>query len=65
MFDFNNFEHAVVYAGPSLHYSAKSWWATLTYVYQVWGNGVGEPADGKTYAEETDHQVRLKVGFNF
>ena len=65
MFDFNNFEHVVSYAGPSLHYSSKRWWATLTYVYQVWGNGVGEPADGKTYAEETDHQVRLKIGFNF
>lgn len=65
MFDFNNFEHVVVYAGPSIHYSAKRWWVTLTYVHQAWGNGVGEPADGRTYAEETDHQIRLKVGFNF
>lgn len=65
MFDFNNYEHVVVYAGPSLHYSSKRWWVTLTYVYQVYGNGVGEPADGRTYAEETDHQIRLKVGFNF
>jgi hypothetical protein len=55
----------VVYAGPSIHYSSQRWWATLTYNYQVWGNGVDEPADGKTYAEETTHQVRLKVGFNF
>lgn len=65
MFDFYNFEHMVIYAGPSLHYSAERWWVTLTYVHQAWGNGVGEPADGRTYAEETDHQVRLKVGFNF
>jgi hypothetical protein len=64
-FDFNNFEHVVVYAGPSVHYSAKRWWVTLTWVYQVWGNGVGEPADGRTYKEETDMQIRLKVGFNF
>jgi Family of unknown function (DUF6662) len=64
-FDLNNFEHVVVYAGPSLHYSSKRWWVTLTWVYQVWGNGVGEPADGRTYAEDTDHQIRLKVGFNF
>jgi Family of unknown function (DUF6662) len=64
-FDLNNFEHVVVYAGPSVHYSAKRWWVTLTWVYQVWGNGVGEPADGRTYKEETDMQIRLKVGFNF
>jgi len=64
-FDFNNYEHMVIYAGPSIHYSSKRWWVTLTYVYQVWGNGVDEPADGKTYAEETDHQVRLKLGVNF
>ena len=65
MFDFNNFEHVVVYAGPSLHYSAKRWWVTLTAVYQVWGDGIDEPHDGKTYAEETTWKVRLKVGFNF
>lgn len=65
MFHLGNFEHVVVYGGPSIHYSSKRWWVTLTYVYQIWGNGVDEPADGRTYAEETDHQVRLKVGFNF
>lgn len=65
MFNFNNFEHVVVYAGPSLHYSAERWWATLTWTPQAWGNGVDEPADGKTYAEETSQKFRLKVGFNF
>ena len=65
MFDFGNFEHVVVYAGPSLHYSAERWWTTLSVVYQVWGNGVDEPNDGKTYAEETDWKIRWKVGFNF
>jgi hypothetical protein len=65
MFDMGNFEHFVVYTGPSLHYSAKHWWATLTGVYQVYGSGVGEPHDGRTYAEETDFQIRLKFGFNF
>lgn len=65
MFDFGNFEHVVVYAGPSLHYSAERWWTTLTVVYQVWGNGIDEPNDGKTYAEETDWKIRWKVGFNF
>jgi Family of unknown function (DUF6662) len=64
-FDLNRYEHAVLYAGPSLHYSARRWWLTLTYLYQAWGRGVGEPTDGRTYGEETDMQLILKLGFNF
>ena len=58
-------EHRVFYAGPSIHYSQKNWWATLTWNYQVYGKGVDEPADGQTFAEETRQLFRLKVGFNF
>jgi len=65
LFDLNQFEHYVIYAGPSLHYSARRWWATLTCAHQVWGEGTGEPLDGRTYAEETNWQIRLKIGFNF
>jgi hypothetical protein len=64
-FDFGNFEHTVVYAGPSIHYSQKNWWATLTWNYQVYGKGIDEPASGQTFAEETRQIVRFKVGFNF
>ncbi len=65
LFDLYQFEHRVYYAGPSLHYSQKNWWATLTYNYQIYGKGVEEPDDGHTFAEEQRHIVRLKVGFNF
>ncbi len=65
MFDLNHFEHVVVYAGPSLHYSSKNWWATLTFTPQAWGEGVDEPNDGRTFAEETKYKIRLKLGFNF
>ncbi len=65
LFDLYKFEHRVFYAGPSLHYSQKNWWATLTYNYQIGGKGIGEPADGMTFAEEQRHLFRLKVGFNF
>jgi Family of unknown function (DUF6662) len=65
LFDFDNFEHRVVYAGPSIHYSRERWWATLTYNYQIYGKGVDEPGDGQTFAEEQSHVFRLKVGFNF
>ena len=65
LFDLNFFEHRAVFAGPSLHYAQKNWWATLTWNYQVFGKGVGEPADGITFAEEARNVFRLKVGFNF
>jgi hypothetical protein len=65
LFDLDNFEHRVFYAGPSIHYSQKNWWATLTWNYQVYGKGVDEPADGQTFAEETRQLFRLKVGLNF
>jgi len=65
MFDFDNFEHVVVYGGPSLHYTTKRWWTTLTWVNQVWGEGIDEPHNGQTFAEETRQAVRLKLGVNF
>ena len=64
-FDLGTHEHTVVFSGPSLHYAAKRWWATASWVYQIWGNGVDEPIAHKTYAEETRNEYRLKVGFNF
>jgi opacity protein-like surface antigen len=65
LFNFNNFEHVVVYAGPALHYGSERWWATLSYNYQVYGHGVDETTRSQTFAEETRHEIRLKVGFNF
>ncbi len=62
---FHNFEHVVVYAGPTVHYAGKKWWATLNYDYQVYGTGVDEISAHQTFAEETRHVFRLKVGFNF
>jgi len=63
-FDFHNHEHTAVFVGPSIHYAAQKWWATVQWGYQVWGAGVDEPK-GHTFAEETSNEIRLKVGFNF
>lgn len=65
MFDFNHFEHVVVFAGPSLHYGTEKWWANVSWGYQVYGNGIDEPRSGQTYAEEARNEFRFKVGFNF
>jgi hypothetical protein len=65
LFEFGNNEHTVVFAGPSLHSGAERWWVTLSYGYQIYGSGIDEPADGKTFAEEVRNEIRLKVGLNF
>jgi hypothetical protein len=65
LFHIGNFEHVVDYAGPAIHYATQRWWVTLSYNYQIFGNGIDEPASGQTFAEEVRHQVRLKIGFNF
>lgn len=58
-------EHTVVFVGPSLHYGTEKWWATLAYGYQVYGEGIDEPRDGQTFAEEARQEFRLKVALNF
>ncbi len=64
-FDLGTLEHLVVFTGPSLHYSARRWWMTLTWVYQVYGQEVDASVPHKAYAEETRNEYRLKFGFNF
>ena len=64
LFDLNFHEHTVVFVGPALHYGTQKWWATLSWGYQVWGKGVDEPS-GLSFAEESQQEFRLKLGFNF
>jgi len=66
-------------AGPTLHYGARQWWATLTWFPQLRGGGFEkiEPSsfNGTPYAgqddpdlhliEKTKQEVRLKIGYNF
>jgi hypothetical protein len=58
-------EHTVVFIGPSLHYGAQRWWANASWGYQIYGEGIDEPDNGKTFAEEARNEFRLKVGLNF
>ncbi len=64
LFDLGFHEHTVVFLGPALHYGSEKWWGTLSWGYQVWGRGVDEP-HGKSFAEEAQNEVRLKLGLNF
>jgi hypothetical protein len=54
-------------AGPTIHYGAKEWWVTLTWMPQLVGGG--NPYPGQTYnqqlIEKTQQEIRLKIGLNF
>lgn len=57
-----------LFAGPTVHYANKSWWATLTFMPQI--RGGGEKYDNQTalnyhLIEKTRREVRLKLGYNF
>jgi hypothetical protein len=62
-------ERWFVQAGPSLHYGGKSWWATLSWLPQIRGNGkeevVGQTDHNLHLIEGTKQEVRLKVGLEF
>jgi hypothetical protein len=56
------------FAGPSLHYGSKHWWATVTYLHQLAGGGefyAGQPDTDYHLIEKTKAEIRVKVGFNF
>lgn len=57
-----------VFGGPTLHYGARDWWATLTWLPQWVGGGQqyeGQENTNLQLIERTEQEVRLKVGFNF
>ena len=55
-----------VFAGPSLHYGASQWWATLTWFKQLEGGGeLVQETDDLHLIEKTKDEVRLKLGYNF
>lgn len=56
------------FAGPTVHYGTRNWWATLTWFNQIKGGGEAFPEQDDTslhLVEKTKNEVRLKVGINF
>ncbi|MGV8991365.1 MAG: DUF6662 family protein [Thiobacillus sp.] len=57
-----------VFAGPSIHYGSKQWWATLTWFEQLAGGKeqyINQAADNLHLIEKTRHELRFKLGYNF
>ena len=60
------FDHWDVFAGPSIHYGDKAWWATLTYAQQLVGTDESQDnQNGLHLADHEQYEVRLKMGYNF
>jgi hypothetical protein len=58
-----NREAYAVSAGPTIHYAAKKWSATLTYLPQLFGPP--SPGDSRALGEYEKRELRLKVGYEF
>lgn len=56
-------ETSAVFAGPSVHYGGKRWWATLTYLPQLFGSP--SPHGSLALDEFENRELRLKLGYNF
>lgn len=59
--DLNGQEYQTWSVGPNIHYGTPKWWATLTVLPQVWGNGDGSSGSRQLVHEESV-EVRLLVG---
>ena len=53
------------FVGPSLHYGAERWWATLTVMPQIAGWPDSRGIGGLTLDDHERLEVRLKLGYNF
>lgn len=59
--DLSRQEYQTWSVGPNLHFGSASWWATLTVLPQVWGNGEGSRG-GRQLVHQEALEVRLIVG---
>ena len=56
-------ETYAVFAGPTIHYGGKKWWATLSYQPQLFG--APSPNGNRALDEFEKRELRLKIGYNF
>lgn len=63
--DLNRAAFVAAFAGPSLHYGAERWWATLTVMPQIAGWPDSRGVGGLTLDDHERLEVRLKLGYNF
>jgi len=64
--NFGNREAWAFFAGPTIHYAAQRWWATLTVLPQITGSPRDPALSSRLQLDEFERmEVRLKIGYNF
>jgi hypothetical protein len=65
--DFKVREHSAYFLGPNIHYGAERWWATFTFLPQIWGHPhtPGRSGSGLHLGEHERYEFRLKIAYNF
>ena len=63
--DLNKAAFVAAFAGPSLHYGAERWWATLSILPQVWGWPDSRGVGGLALDDHERLKLRLKFGYKF
>lgn len=55
-----------LFLGPTVHYAAKSWWATFSWLPQIKGRPVDPELSSRLHLEEFEkNEFRLRVGYTF
>lgn len=55
-----------LFAGPTLHYAAKTWWVTLTWLPQIKGRPNDPALSSRLHLDEFEkNEIRLRTGFYF
>lgn len=62
--DLSDREFQSVSVGPNVHYGTPKWWATLTVMPQIWGDGDGADG-GRNLVHEEELETRLIFGVFF
>jgi hypothetical protein len=65
--EFKKREHSAYFLGPNIHYGAERWWATFTFLPQIWGNPhtPGRSGSGLHFGEHERYEFRFKIAYNF
>jgi hypothetical protein len=66
--EYKVWDNNAFYAGPVVAYHRGNWWASLSFMPQVFGNNFSDNPDNNGNLELEDHErwnSRLIFGFNF
>jgi hypothetical protein len=65
-----NFSYVAMFVGPTIHYTSKKWWVTLTAMPQFFGmnlskNPILQEIPWLNLDKRTAFEIRLKISYNF